>query len=367
MNICKKIWLIYGLAVLLSGCGGGSNIVPQSVVGQYDYTLGSASSLSAARSAVTNSASMSLTYDAPNGSSYSTLSHAHTTLNAGADPIAAVDTEAASAWVDGWTGKGVKIGIADSFNSNEQLDAHGDWVSIVIGSVAPEATLNMQHVLTGYTSDIDTAYDYFEANGYHIVNNSWGIDKAERNNSGAYTGNLISDFDGLVNDAVAAYDPTDLSSAVGLYIYAAGNGAQYCDSKRVEDCNFLAGVIDGIRDNGIDDYGSRIIFVGAIADGSDSITSYSYQAGDLKHDFIVAHDDVLSSGDAAGTSFSAPRVTGAAALVKHKFPNLNSANLKQVLLQTATDIGAAGVDEVYGYGKLNIAGALSPIGRVTAR
>jgi len=131
MNICKKFWFIYGLPVLLSGCGGESNTVPQSAasqsaVGQYDYTLGSASSLSAARSAVANWAFMSLTYDAPNGSSYSTLNHAHTTLNAGADPIAAVDTEAASAWVDGWTGKGVKIGIADSFNTN-----HTKYSSII--------------------------------------------------------------------------------------------------------------------------------------------------------------------------------------------------------------------------------------------
>ena len=367
MNIVRKTLTINGLAALLLGCGFGSHTIPQSASVPYDYTLGVASSLSAARAALPNSVLTLLPYDAPNGKSYSTLSQAHTILNAGVGPIAAIDTGAENAWTDGWTGKGVKIGIADSFNNNERLDAHGDWVSVVISSVAPEATVDMQHVLTGDASDIDSAYRHFEENGYHIINNSWGIDKAERNVSGAYTGNLVSGFDAMVADSVAAYDPTDQSLAVGLYIYAAGNGARYCDSKRVEDCNFLAGVTDGIRDRGIQDYGSRMIFVGSISDDNVAMASYSYQAGDLKYDFIVAHDDVLSPGDASGTSFAAPRVSAAAALVKNKFPNLTSANIKQVLLQTATDMGATGVDEVYGYGKLNIAGALSPIGNVTSR
>ena len=87
----------------------------------------------------------------------------------------------------------------------------------------------------------------------------------------------------------------------------------------------------------------------------------------MGEDFIVAHDDVLTSGDAAGTSFAAPRVVGAAALLRHKFPNLNGSALKQVLLQTATDLGATGVDNIYGYGLLNIPNAMSPQGNVTPK
>ena len=86
----------------------------------------------------------------------------------------------------------------------------------------------------------------------------------------------------------------------------------------------------------------------------------------MKNDFIVAHDDVLSAGDAAGTSFAAPRVTGAAALVRHKFPFLDGRQLKTLLLETATDIGAAGIDEVFGHGKLDLANALSPQGELAA-
>jgi subtilisin family serine protease len=370
MNICKRTLLIFGLLIFISACGGTTNTMPHSpstptnqTPGQYDYTLGQPSDMSSWDAL----APVSLPYDTPYGARYSSLGQAHQDLNAGANPIATVDTQAHLAWLDGWTGKGVKVGIADSFDNNQTLDTHGDWVSIVISSVAPEAKMSLQHVLTGDVADIDNAFNYFETNGYHIINNSWGMDKAERNAAGVYTGSLVAGFDDMIQEAVAAYDPNELNDAVGLYIYAAGNGAEYCDSQRIEDCNYLAGVTDGIRNSGYEDYGDRLIFVGALADNSDLMASYSYQAGNLKYDFIVAHDDVLTLGDAAGTSFAAPRVTGAAALVKHKFPNLTSAHLKQVLLQTATDIGVAGVDEVYGYGKLNIAGALSPIGTVTPK
>ena len=120
---------------------------------------------------------------------------------------------------------------------------------------------------------------------------------------------------------------------------------------------------DKIRENGYA-AGPRLIFVGSLEDNSNNLASYSYYAGDLKEDFLVAHDDILSSGDAAGTSFAAPRVAGAAAIVKQKFPNLTSSQIKQVLLQTADDLGDVGVDRIYGYGKLNIANSLSPQGRV---
>ena len=97
------------------------------------------------------------------------------------------------------------------------------------------------------------------------------------------------------------------------------------------------------------------------------MAGYSLIAGDMKYDFIVAHDDVVTSGDRSGTSYSAPRVAGAAALVRQKFPNLTASQLKQVILQTATDLGVPGVDETFGYGKLSVVNALSPQGTVVPK
>jgi hypothetical protein len=53
--------------------------------------------------------------------------------------------------------------------------------------------------------------------------------------------------------------------------------------------------------------------------------------------------------------------------VKQKFPSLTSAQIKQVLLQTADDLGPTGVDSIYGHGRLNVLNALSPQGKVVPK
>ncbi|WNY22167.1 S8 family serine peptidase [Xylella fastidiosa] len=59
-----------------------------------------------------------------------------------------------------------------------------------------------------------------------------------------------------------------------------------------------------------------------------------------------------------GTSFSAPLVSGAAALVWEEYPYFSNDLVRQTLLGTATDLGAPGVDEVFGYGALNVGKAV---------
>ena len=65
-----------------------------------------------------------------------------------------------------------------------------------------------------------------------------------------------------------------------------------------------------------------------------------------------------------GTSYAAPRVTGKMAIASHKFPNLNAEQLVNLAKHTAIDLGAEGIDEIYGHGKINLTGMLSPIGRL---
>lgn len=374
--LIQKLAIVLAMSVILFGCGGEANLVPAPSPVPHDYTQGSASSLTAAQNNIMLGSANSLSYIAPNGATYSSLTAAHSTLNSTIYPVATNDTNVSSVWADGWTGLNVKVGIADSFNSNGVIDSHGDWVSVVVGSVAPEATLGYSNALSASSiaqvfANIGQAYDAFEANGYHIVNNSWGIERAERDSTGSYTGGIYASYDSLVSSGV---DSTVASIKNGsssydsdmLFVYAAGNSGQYCSSARLEDCNLFAGIVDGVRKQGYK-AGSRVMWVGSVADGTDIITPYSIQAGSLKNDFLVANDDILSPGDAAGTSFAAPRVSGAAALLRHKFPNLNGAQIKQVLLQTATDIGVSGVDDVYGYGKLNVMNAMSPQGVVVPK
>lgn len=61
----------------------------------------------------------------------------------------------------------------------------------------------------------------------------------------------------------------------------------------------------------------------------------------------------------AGTSYAAPLVSGAAALVWQKYPYFKNYDVQRTLLGTATDLGAPGVDAVFGHGLLNVAKALN--------
>ena len=55
----------------------------------------------------------------------------------------------------------------------------------------------------------------------------------------------------------------------------------------------------------------------------------------------------------AGTSFAAPHVSGVAALVRSRHPEFTREQVRQVLLQSADDLGPAGWDPNFGYGRVN--------------
>ncbi len=65
-----------------------------------------------------------------------------------------------------------------------------------------------------------------------------------------------------------------------------------------------------------------------------------------------------------GTSYAAPQVSGAAALVWQAFPYFNNDMVRQTLLGTAVDLGAPGVDDVFGHGLLDVGKAVKGPGRL---
>ena len=141
---------------------------------------------------------------------------------------------------------------------------------------------------------------------------------------------------------------------------------------------------------------SKVIAVGSV-DKIDSISSYSDggveldvvapggdQFGGENYPEIVAPFSTLVSGDpllcmyylgeqcydnyfvveggrfirAVGTSMAAPHVAGAAALLLEENPSLTPAQVKDVLEQSADDLGAVGWDNIYGWGRINVERAL---------
>ncbi len=63
--------------------------------------------------------------------------------------------------------------------------------------------------------------------------------------------------------------------------------------------------------------------------------------------------------NATGTSFAAPHVSGAVALLRQYNPNATVDEIKLALMNSATDMGDPGNDNTYGYGLINIPKAMS--------
>jgi subtilisin family serine protease len=67
----------------------------------------------------------------------------------------------------------------------------------------------------------------------------------------------------------------------------------------------------------------------------------------------------------SGTSYSAPVVAGAFTLVWSANPSLTNQQVRDILFQTATDLGAAGRDPYYGWGLINVDSAVQTASGIT--
>lgn len=100
------------------------------------------------------------------------------------------------------------------------------------------------------------------------------------------------------------------------------------------------------------------------------IHSICKEQNKLKYRFLVAPGELILVEDdhggttrMTGTSFAAPLVSGTIALLQSRWPWLKNyaSEAVQIVLRSADDLGAPGVDPVYGWGQLDIEAAMSPL------
>ena len=231
-----------------------------------------------------------------------------------------------------------------------------------VPGVAKDATVITNHVdLSRYQNvenTLNSIYAHFEnSKNAEAVNLSVGFNI---NTVGMSYANLISSMAGVPH-----FSTTDAVVAV-----AAGNGGAACTEGNLNGCNAIA-VALAIQPN----TKSNTILVGA-TEGSgfnEKIATYSSRAGMFKDRYMMASGDTGLVG-IQGTSFAAPRIAGAAAILRQKFPNLSGSDAASVLLLTANkDINNDGFDDFsgtssfYGHGKLDLLSALSPQGSLVVK
>jgi len=117
-------------------------------------------------------------------------------------------------------------------------------------------------------------------------------------------------------------------------------------------------------------------------DSNNTIASYSDRCGVAKNwcmaapgSSIYSTVDTADNTDAnsdgydtySGTSMAAPHVSGAVAILRSKWPSKTAAQTVSILYDTATDLGDAGIDVIYGRGLLNLDNAVYAQGALTLR
>lgn len=107
---------------------------------------------------------------------------------------------------------------------------------------------------------------------------------------------------------------------------------------------------------------SNSVIAVSATDGNDNKASWSSYGDfvDLSAPGVSVYSTSREGGykNVSGTSFSAPITAGGVALVKSLIPQASPTEVEQILTSTAKDLGTAGKDIFFGYGRLDVAAAI---------
>lgn len=193
-----------------------------------------------------------------------------------------------------------------------------------------------------------------------------GLDRAV--GAGARVVNISLGGEDLPGATLRAAVSRATAAGIIVIVSAGNDGDTTANGNDPNNPDFFA---RGLRDAG----GGLVVIAGSVNENG-AISGFSNRAGGYAGSYLSAlgegvccayENGVLKTeGNFVfvlnGTSFAAPQVAGAVALIAQAFPNLSSQQIVSLLYQSARDAGAAGDDAVYGQGILDIARAFQPMG-----
>lgn len=263
-------------------------------------------------------------------------------------------------------GADLKNGQVVQFNGASSFtDGHGAGVaSLLVGQhdgsgvmgIAPNAKVFAYNPFdasgTANWSDVADGVRKLKASGASVVNMSLGVPGVT--------------FDQGWNDVFSSLSTTLILKNT-VFVIAAGN--------------------DGVTQTKNVQWGTlnpAFILVGSV-DVAGNVSTFSNRPGDaclttlldiclpgakLKDRYIVAPGEMILVSDGKGgltrqigTSFAAPLVSGAIALLHDRWPWLANypKETVDIILRSAKDLGAPGTDDVYGRGMLDVEASQSPL------
>ncbi len=301
-------------------------------------------------------------------------------------------------WAKGYTGYGTKVMIIDS------------GVDIMHPALRSQANYNTESRARSTSGSI--VGDYSDEHGTAVAGAILGLDRINRDTIGPAfnaryidgpSSNLVNsagDFEGSVRTAYSnlqyALNPDgdvstsdDIPDVINNSWGLADNSSQFnCNNSIYRDVigslNAVGVSVIFAAGNDGPDPGS-VNFPGAL-----SLNDYvpmsvgATDAGDIVSDFSgrgpsncgtgtqAIKPEVVAPGQQirtttpfgrysriSGTSFSTPYASGVVLLLKEAFPTLNGQKLQEAVIESAKDLGTAGVDNAYGFGKVDALAAFN--------
>ena len=407
MNNFSKILTILSLPLLISACGGGGG-----------GSSTSSSSSSSNPQCGSNSATSSFCTREFNAQYGLVTTNAYEAFDDGYDgdgiKVAVLDGGFDTAHTDLDANIITGYDEEDDDNTpnaashNSTMGGHGTHVAGIIAAekngtgmmgIAYNASIMpikiFQDSGTFVTGGIQNSINYATDNDAIALNNSWGSSRTVNATCGGVACYVSVPAESTTGGFSSA-ERTAWASVVSdnnVVVFAAGNNGmnsvngqvkaykqsddsflQYYDAQVVVDALSNVSYVNrstqeaqyGVNASAVAENWLNVISV----DSSNVISSFSNACGNTKTYCIAAPGssiystvptDLDSSGYDTynGTSMAAPHVAGAIAVMKEKWPNLTGAQIVDLIIGSATDLGDSGVDEVYGVGLLNMAGAMT--------
>ncbi|WP_303964908.1 S8 family serine peptidase [Sporosarcina ureae] len=225
-----------------------------------------------------------------------------------------------------------------NFNDNNtnvtDLEGHGTQVAGVIAATAGNS-IGITGVTGPYNMKI-LPIKVFDSTGYTTTAKLiQAVDHAVRNNVDVINLSL-----GGPNNSSIFNDSVQRAITAGISVVASSGN----EAMKGNPISYPASYPNVISVGAIDNYDERTNFsnyndyVSIVAPGLYILTTSNYN----------------SYKKVSGTSFSSPMVAGAAAIIKSQRPKSTPSQIKQLLEETATDLGPIGRDKYYGTGALNL-------------